>query len=293
MTRTLTRTPGRSAAWIAFAALSLSGAPIAGQAAKQSPGIEFDMKTTMNMTGGMGDMLAGMKPGYSGHGVQVGRRTRIDILEGSLPPMAEKGDYILFDTSGMTVVHPSKKEYVPIPKDFASKALDQMQAMGMSITVGGVSAKIDSLPGVDTIAGLPTRHYRTTIAYTMTLEGMGQSQQMSTNATGDYWMATIPGLAESPLQRTSALGGGQGGTFSSITSGPFKDIAAKMDSVTRKMSGTAVRTKTTSTSDPGAGTMNMEVGSEMLNLKHSAIDESLFVVPSDYTKGASPFPTHH
>lgn len=291
MIRRFVHTSGCAAAWVALAVLSLPAAPIAAQAAKQSPGVQFDVKMTMNVTGGMGAMLAGMTPGYTGHGVQLGRRTRIDILDGSLPPMAEKGDYILFDTSGMTVVHPGKKEYVPIPKDFASKALDQMQAMGMSITLGGVSVTFDSLPGTDTIAGLPTRHYHSTIAYTMTMEGMGQTQQLSTTATSDYWMATIPGLAVSPLQQSNALGG-QGGAFSGVSTGPFKDLAAKTDSVMRKMSGTAVRTKTTSTSDTGAGAMSMEVGSEMSNLKHSPIDESLFVVPSDYTKGASPFPSH-
>lgn len=291
MIRRFTHVPAHAAAWVAAAALSLGSASGAAQGAKQSLGLEFDMKTTMNVTGGMAAMLGGMSPGYTAHGMQIGRRTRIDIIDGAIPPLAEKGDYILFDTSGITIVHPSKKEFVPIPKDFASKALEQMQAMGMSVGVGGISVTLDSLPGTDTIAGLPTRHYRSTIAYSMTIEGMGQSQKLSTKATGDYWMATVPGLSTSPLQETSSLGAGA--TFTVASSGPFKDLAVKADSVMRKMTGTAVRTRTTSDSDTGAGAMSMEVGSELLNLKHSQIAESLFVVPSDYTKGASPFPSHH
>src|SRR5262249_30714112 len=132
---------------------------------------------------------------------------------------------------------------------------------------------------------------RTTMKYTMTFEGMGQSQQMTSQATGDYWMAVIPGLPSSPLQRTGQLGGGQG--LNLPATGPFKDLASKTDSVTKRMSGTAVRTKTTSISETGGGTMNLDIGSELTDLKRSQIDESLFVVPSDYTKGASPFPSHH
>ena len=169
----------------------------------------------------------------------------------------------------MTVVHPSKKEFVPIPKDFSSKAVEQMQSMGMSITIGGVAVTLDSLPGTDTIAGFPTRHYRTTVSYTMSIEGMGQSQQMKTSATSEYWMASIPGLVASPLQQTGQLGGGSQG-LSGASLGPFKDLAAKSDSITRRMSGTAVRTKTTSNSDTGAGAMTLDIGSELSNLKHGA-----------------------
>ena len=289
MIRRFFRTPTCAAAWLALGATPLT--LLTAQAhAQQSQGIEFDAKTTMSASGAMGAMLSGMTPGYTGHGVQIGRQMRIDIVEGAIPPLAEKGDYILFDTSGMTVVHPSKKEFVPIPKDFSSKAVEQMQSMGMSITVGGVAVTLDSLPGTDTIAGFPTRHFRTTVSYTMSLEGMGQSQQMKTSATSEYWMASIPGLLASPLQQTGQLGGGQG--LSGASLGPFKDLAAKSDSITRRMSGTAVRTKTTSNSDTGAGAMTLDIGSELSNLKHGPINESLFVVPSDYTRGASPFPSH-
>ncbi len=280
-------------ALLALAAVSLSAEPLAAQGAqKQTAGIEFDMKTTMTAAGGMSGMLSGMTPGYTGHGVQTGNRVRIDITDGALPPLAEKGDYIVFDTSGMTVVHPAKKEFVPIPKDFASKMFEQMQSMGMSITVGASSISLDSLPGTDTIAGYPTRHYRSTLTYSMTLEGMGMSQQLKSTTTGEYWTAQIPGLSTSPLQRTNQLTGGQG--MSSISAvGPLKDLASKSDSVMRRMSGIALRTRMNSTSDTGAGDMSLDMNAELSNLKRAPIDDTLFVIPADYTKGASPFPSHH
>ena len=81
--------------------------------AAQQSGVEFDVKTVISVSGGMSAALGGMTPGYSGHGFALGKRLRIDIVDGALPPLADKGDYMLFDSTGITVVHPSKKEFVP------------------------------------------------------------------------------------------------------------------------------------------------------------------------------------
>jgi len=287
--RTVSARTGIAAVFL-YSTLAFAPASLVAQAgAKQSSGVEFDMKTTMSVSGGMSGMLAGVPPGYSGHGVVAGNRMRIDILDGALALLAEKGDYILFDTAGMTIVHPSKKEFVPIPKDFSTKALDQMLAMGMSVSIGGIGVTFDSLPGTDTIAGFPTRHYRTSVGYTLTLEGMGTAQQMKSEATSEYWMATIPGLASSPLERASQLSGSGQGLNSTSTAAPFKELVAKTDSVTRRMTGTAVRMRATTTSESGlAGTMGIDMTSEMSNLKRSPVADGMFVVPSDYTRGASP-----
>lgn len=261
---------------------------LAAQARGKHQGVEFDMKVSMTASGAMSGML-GAAPGYSAHGFASGTRMRIDVVDGAFPPLASKGDYILFDTSGMTVVHPATKEFVPIPSDFATKTLDQMQAMGMSVTVGDIALTLDSLPGTDTIAGLPTRHFKLTAGYSMTLEGMGTSQQLKAQGITDYWMATVPGLSSSPLQRTAQLNGGSQG-LNGASTGPFKEFAAKSDSLMRRLSGTAVRSRTTTNSDTGMGSIGIEVASEMSNVKQGSIADSLFAVPTGYAKGASPFP---
>jgi hypothetical protein len=274
-------------------ALLVGGLSIPATARAQAggkQGLEFDMKTTMNASGGMAGMMSGMTPGYSGHGVALGNKLRIDIVDGGIPPLADKGDYMLFDTTGMTVVHPAKKEFVVIGRDVSSKAFEQMQSMGMSITVAGVSATLDSVAGSDTVAGLPTRHYRTKVTYTMNIEGMGMSQQAKTEMTTEYWTASLAGLDMGPLQRVSQFSGGQGAGAMS-TSGPLKDLAVKLDSLSRKISGSAIRMKSTTSTDVGAaGGMGMETSSEMLSFKRAPVDERLFVIPADYTRGASPFP---
>ena len=257
--------------------------------AAQQSGVEFDVKTVISVSGGMSAALAGMTPGYSGHGFALGKRLRIDIVDGALPPLADKGDYMLFDSTGVTVVHPSKKEFVPIPLDFPNKAIEQMQAMGMSIKLGDMALKFDTLPGTDTIAGYPTRHYRQTVGYTITIDGMGVTQQMKSQATNEYWMATVPGLGLSPLQQAGQFGGASQ-NMSALPQ--FKELAVKIDSISRHLSGAAVRVKATTSSDAaGAGNMGLDMTSEMSNVKRAPVAGTLFVVPSDYTRGASPFPT--
>ena len=277
-----------------FAVIVAAATPLAAQTAggAKHPGVEFEMKATISASGAMSGMMSAMGPGYSAHGVAAGTRMRIDIVDGAFPPIAGKGDYVLFDTSGITVVHPATKEFVPIPKDFASKTLDQMQARGMSITIGDIAVTFDSLPGIDTIAGFPTRHFKLTAGYTLTMDGMGTSQQMKSSGTTEYWMATIPGLASSPLQQTGQMGGGNQ-ALGSASSGPFKEIAVRSDSLIRRMTGTAVRTRTMTNSDTGMGAMGLEIASEMTSVRQASIADSMFVVPSDYTRGASPFPGGH
>ena len=274
-----------AAASVALLALA-SPRPAAAQTAKPAAGIDFDIAVTIKVGGVMAGMLGAMGPGYTGHGVALGSQIRIDIVDGAMAPLAEKGDYMLFDSTGMTVVHPAKKEFVPISAEASGKALEQLQALGMSIAIKDIDVTFDSIPGSDTVSGYTTRHYKTSIGYTVSLEGLGTSQQLKSSAVSEYWMAPIPGLTTSPLQRTGQLSGGQGLGLSK--DGPLKDLAVKVDSVSRGMKGTAVKVKSTTTSDTGGGTMTIELGSQMLRVTQTPIDASLFVVPADYTRGASP-----
>ena len=288
----LLHTRVRLVAMFVLAAVPFSPPRVCAQAGgKQTPGVEFDMKATIAVSGAMSGMVAGMPPGYSAHGVAVGARLRIDIVDGGLAMLADKGDYILFDTAGMTVVHPGKKEFVVVPRELPSKMVEQIQALGMTVTVGEIALSLDSLPGTDTVAGFPTRHYKTSVDYTVTLEGMGASQAMKTKATSEYWMASVPGLASNPLEQTNQVSGSAQGITAMSSSGPFKELSARSDSLTRHLAGTAVRTRATTNTDIGAaGNLGLDMSAEMSNVKHGPVAASLFAVPADYTRGALPFP---
>jgi hypothetical protein len=289
MIRRFVHTRANVMAAFLFSAVPLVPATVRAQPGGwPSPGVEFDMKMNVSVSGGMSGMVAGMVPSYSAHGAAVAARLRIDIVDGALPPLAEKGDYLLFDTAGVTVVHPSKKEFVVVPRDVPSKTLEQIQAMGMTVAVGGIALKLDTIPGTDTVAGLPTRHYRTTIDYTVTLDGMGTSQQMRTRATSEYWTASVAGLTSSPLLQTSQISGG-GGLNAMSSSGPFKELSARSDSLTQRMRGTAVRIKAATNTDMGmGGAVEIDMTAELSNVTHGPIAAGLFAAPSDYARGASP-----
>jgi len=286
-------TTSRTSAAIALLAGPFTAAAVAAQAADKGEGVEFDVKTVMSASGVMSSMLGSMVPGYSGHGFAIGRRVRIDIVEGAMPPLAEKGDYMLFDSTGITIVRPSKKEFVVMPLDVGNKAMEQVQAMGMSIALGDISVKFNSLPGTDTIAGYATHHYKQTINYTLAIEAMGTAQQMKTQAATEYWVATVPGLVTSPLQQTSQMSGGSQAVSTSAASGPFKDLAAKVDSVSHLLHGSALRVQMTTTSEGAGADVGLNMTSEMSNLKRVSVAANLFVIPADYTRGASPFPGGH
>lgn len=265
--------------------LGASVAGVAGGQTAKSAGAEFDMRTSIVVSGGMSGMLGGLGPGYTGHGYVAGKRMRVDIVEGSLPPFADKGDYILFDSTGMIAVRPAKKEFSIIPSDAASKVFEQMEGLGVTITVADVSVTLDSVPGIDTVAGYPTRHYRTNVSYTMSLAGMGVSQQVKSRATTDYWVAATTGLVTSPLERTGGLSGGSQSLGAMSSSGPLKGLVTKVDSITRLLRGTPLRTKATTSSDAG---VSLETTAELSNLRNAQVDESLLVVPTDFAKAATP-----
>jgi hypothetical protein len=280
----------RAILFVGLAAASRAGAQ---SAAKQSDGVTFDLKSATVLTeGGSMTGIAGLMPSYTGRAVAVGQRVRIDIVDGTLGPLGEKGDYFLFDTTGMTIVHPAKHEFVAFPADVGAKAIEQMQAMGLTMTIDDSKVSMDSIPGTDTIGGIATRHFRMTMALTMTIEAIGTTQHVKSETTNDYWMAATAGLTPGLLEQTAVLTG-QSNPARSMT-GPFKDIAMKADSAMRaiRMHGTPIRSKTSTRSDPaGGGGMATEATSEISNIRQTKVDESLFVIPANYTKGASPLPS--
>src|SRR4051812_14619570 len=56
------------------------------------------------VTGGPGSQS------YVAHASVLGARGRMDIVEGGVPELFQKGDYLLFDSSEVVIVHPSMQK---------------------------------------------------------------------------------------------------------------------------------------------------------------------------------------
>lgn len=273
----------------AIAALLIGAAgsvPARAQSRADGPltnGVSYDIRVSSTPTAGLG-MAAAMGAAaqdYTGHAVFVGKRGRLDIVEGGVASLLNKGDYVLFDSGTVTVVHPATREYVPVSAQMASDALEQLQSLGVSISLGDLKVTLDTVAGADTVAGYATRHFRMTTAFTMALDAAIMQQRFATESVTDYWVANVRGLPADALLRVNSL------TAAPLT-GVFKELAAKVDSAAALMgSGAALKSKTVSRliQGPGAG-VTTEQTSEVSNVKRVQVADSALVVPSGYKQGS-------
>lgn len=245
--------------------------------------VSYDIHVSSTPTAGLGlaAAMGAVSQDYTGRAVFAGRRGRLDIVEGGVASLLNKGDYVLFDSSAITVVHPATREYIPVSAQMASDAFAQLQSLGVQIKLGDLKVALDTLRGADTVAGFPTRHFRMTTAFTMSVDAAIVKQQFAAESITEYWVASVPGLPADALLRVNSL------TTAPLT-GVFKDLATKVDSAAALMgSGSALRSKTVSRfiQGPGAG-VTTEQTSEVSNVKRVQVTESLFSVPSGYRKGS-------
>ena len=251
------------------------GAPLAG--------VSYDIRVTSTPTAGLGmaAALGSASQDYTGHAVFVGRRGRLDIVDGGVPSLLGKGDYVLFDSTTITIVHPSTQEYLPISSQMASDAFEQLQSLGVSISLGDLKVTLDSVRGADTVAGFATRHFRMTTAFTLSFDAPIMQQRFATESVTDYWVSNVPGLPGDALLRVNSI-------TSSPLSGIFKDLSAKVDSAAALMgSASALKTKTLSRLIQGPGSsVTTEQTSEVSNVKHDRVAEALLSVPAGYKRSS-------
>jgi hypothetical protein len=262
---------------------ALPARPQARPAAPQVNGVAYDIRVTSTPTAGLG-MAAAMgaaSQDYTGHAVFAGRRGRLDITQGGVASLLNKGDYVLFDSSAIIVVHPAAQEYIPISAQMASDAFAQLQSLGVQVTLGDLKVTLDTLRGADTVAGYPTRHFRMTTAFTMSLDAAIMQQRFAAESITDYWVASVPGLPADALLRVNSL-------TTAPLAGVFKELAAKVDSAAALMgSAAALKSKTVSRFIQGPGaSVTTEQSSEVSNVKHVQVEASLLSVPSGYHKGS-------
>jgi len=251
---------------------------------RQLPAVSYDIRTTATPLSGAGIVMAGGGGAqhFLGHAVYSTGRSRVDIVEGGMEPLFAKGDYLLLDSAGLTVVHPAAKEYVPLSLDPAVQSSDQLKALGVAMTMGDLKVVMDSLPGTDTIAGYATRHFRMTLAFTMSIDAAFMQQRMATETVTDYWIADVPGLPGNPLLRANGLS-----AFSAVMA-PFKELSAKVDSAAARLgNASALRSKTVSRMIQGPGAnMTSEQSSEVSNIQRTTVDEATLAVPTGYRKAS-------
>ncbi len=233
---------------------------------------------------GMIASIAAQPAHYVANAVFAAGRGRLDVVEGGVESLFGKGDYVLFDSTDLVIVHPATREFVVVPHDAGDKNMDQLEAMGMKATIGDVKVTIDSLPGADTVAGHATRHFRMVTAFTMTIEAGTLHQRLATESVTDYWVAMVPGLPGNPLLRANGFSG------TPVSSGMFRELSSRVDSAAARMgSAVALRTSTSSRLMQGPGaSVQMQQTSEVSDLRNRSVDETLLILPAGYKQGVLP-----
>lgn len=243
-------------------------------------GVAYTIRVRGTPHGGSGALgaMAGSAQNYLGRAVFAANRGRMDILEGGVESLFGKGDYILFDSTDLVIVHPASKAFVQLPHDVAGQTMERLESIGVKMNIADEKVVFDSLGVGDTVAGIPTSHYRMTTAFTMSVDAGFVQQRLATESITDYWVASVPGLPRNPLLRANGL------SDPSAMTGMFKSISQKVDLAAKRM-GSAIALKTTTVSRliDGQGVNSMtEQASDVSSIEPRDVDDSLLVLPADY-----------
>lgn len=255
-----------------------------GASAQTAPGFTYTIRVTGSsptsapgITGGAGAQS------YVGRATAIDSRGRLDVTDGGIDGLFEKGDYILFDATDMVVVHPAQRRFMSITREASMAAMAHMDSLGMTIRLSDEKVTLDSVGLGDTISGNPTVRYRLTMAFNMSMD-LGQIQQrLGTQTVTDYWVARVPGLPPNPLLRSNGISGPN-------MTGMFKALSMRVDSVSRRMGNTiALRAISTTNINTGPGqVMETRQSAEVSDIRPAGVDVSLLVLPAAYK--AEPFP---
>jgi hypothetical protein len=281
----------RRLTYLATLSLIASAATLGAQSPARSAGAKLAGVAYTIRVGGpprMGNgLIASLAPPpahYVAEAVYADGRGRMDIVAGGVESVFAAGDYVLFDSTDLAIVHPSTHEFVPLTHDATDGKMGEMQAMGLTLSIGDVKVTIDSIPGTDTIAGHATRHFRMTTAFTMSVAAGLLQQRLATDATTDYWVADVPGMPGNPLLQANGFAG------TPVSTGMFKELSARVDSAAALMGPTvALKTSTSSRLMQGPGAIvQMQQTSEVSDLRAVAVDQTLLMLPEGYKETPLP-----
>jgi hypothetical protein len=259
-------------------ALSLTIATALG-----AQGLSYDILTTGSGTGRGGSSET--RTFMAAHGQFAGGKSRLDITESlSRGGMMGAGTYMIMNPAKgtTTMVDPAKREYLELnPSELAKSTagLQQMVNGMVKQELSGVHVNIEELGAGETTEGYATLKYRITEEHTMKTSIMGRTSEMVDHSTTELWVAPKLDGIMNPMARPAA----------SAATGPMAELTAELTKAYAKVRPgvmlKSIRTsETVSNGKNNSSTMTMTLS----NVKRASISSSVFEVPSDYAKAASP-----
>ncbi|MEO5815697.1 MAG: DUF4412 domain-containing protein [Gemmatimonadaceae bacterium] len=263
-----------------LATLALSVALASGAGAQ---GLSYDILTTGSGTGRGGSPET--RTFMAAHGQFAGGKSRLDITESmSRGGMMGAGTYMIMNPAKgtTTMVDPAKREYLELnPSELAKSTagLQQMVSGMVKQELSGVRVNVEELGAGETIEGYATLKYRITDDYTMKTSIMGRTSETVEHSTTDLWVAPKLDGIMNPLARPA----------SSAATGPMAELTNELTQAYTKMrSGVMLKSIRTSASVTNGKSNSSTMTMTLSNVKRASISASVFEVPSDYAKAASP-----
>lgn len=259
-------------------ALSLAFAAAAG-----AQGLSYDILTTGS---GLGrGRSSETRTFMAAHGQFSGGKSRLDITESmSRGGMMGAGTYMIMNTikGTTTMVDPAKREYMEInPAELAKSTAGLQQSMSgmMKQELSGVRVNVEELGAGETIEGYATIKYRMTDDYTMKMTIMGRTTESVEHSTTDLWVAPKLDGIMNPMARPAAV----------ASTGPMAELTAELTKAYAKVrQGVVLKSIHSSEAVTDGKSSTTTITMTLSNVKRASISASVFEVPSDYTKAASP-----
>jgi len=206
---------------------------------------------------------------------EKGGRLDIDEASPKRGAMAVKDNYILFDSSSMTIVAPRDRQMVRLSLDNLDRGLSGVSIPGTFVKISDVAFNFEKLGAGEPMLGRTTTKYRITqdykVAATMPL---GRSRNSTEHIVQEFWMADEQKGLANPFARLSRSGPGSG----------FGEIVTKTAEARNAMGrGIPLRivTTNTSTSDRKELTETVSI-MDVTDLQAENVDDDILVAPTDY-----------
>lgn len=214
-----------------------------------------------------------------GHALVSEKGGRLDIDEASprRGAMAVKDNYLLFDSTSMTIVAPRDRQMVRLSLANLERDLGGGGIPGTFVKISDVAVNFEKLGAGEPMLGRATTKYRITqdykVAATMPL---GRSRNSTEHIVQEFWVADEQRGLANPFARL--------GLFRTGIGSGSNEIVTKMAEARSAMGrGIPLRIVTTSTSTSNRNEVTQTVTTmDVTDLQAETVDDDILAAPTDY-----------
>jgi hypothetical protein len=257
-------------------AVAIASSVVTPAAASQraSPGFTYRLGVTGRVTEPNGRTTEYIV--MSGHALVTKKAGRLDIDEASRNALSEKGSYVLYDSTSMTIVAPKYRQIVRLSLEHLERELAGPSVPGMRATISDVTVSFEKLGTGEPMLGMATTRYRITQDYKVAAQIAPAKQSSTEHVVQDFWMADQQKGLANPFARLDLFQAGPSSGFGELVTGTA-------EARSRMGRGIPLKTVTTNTSTSSSNEVTQTVTTmQVAALQAENVDDDILVAPTDY-----------